>query len=103
MREFIAKYQDEIQGTLSGFDRVVFAGALRNLDFSLWEPGLKLPRAINMERYLAHHHILYKDYADHVKAVSERIKQAALAPFRQEQTAHPASAISHHRQRRRGP
>ena len=85
MQEFIAKYQDEIQGTLSGFDRVVFAGALRNLDFSLWEPGLKLPRAINMERYLAHHHILYKDYADHVKAVSERIKQAALAPFRQEQ------------------
>jgi hypothetical protein len=27
MQEFIAKYRDEIQGTLSGFDRVVFAGS----------------------------------------------------------------------------
>jgi hypothetical protein len=83
MQEFIAKYRDEIQGTLSGFDRVVFAGALRRLDYSHWERELKAPRAMAMEQYLAIHHILYKDFAAHVKAVSERIKEAALAPFRQ--------------------
>jgi hypothetical protein len=27
MQEFIAKYKDEIQGSLSGFDRLVFVGA----------------------------------------------------------------------------
>ena len=84
MQEFIAKYQDEIQGTLSGFDRVVFAGALRRLDYSLWDRELKVCRALAMEHYLACHHILYKDYAAHVKAVSKRVQQAALAPFRQE-------------------
>jgi hypothetical protein len=35
-----------------------------------------------MEQYLVHQHILYKDYASQVKAVSERIKEASLAPFR---------------------
>jgi len=84
MQEFIAKYRDEIQGTLSGFDRVVFAGALRNLDYSHWEPELQLPRATQMEQYLAHHRILYKDYAAYVKSVSERVRKAGLAPFRQD-------------------
>jgi hypothetical protein len=33
MQEFIAKYEDEIQGWLSGFDRLVFVGARHELDF----------------------------------------------------------------------
>jgi hypothetical protein len=37
-----------------------------------------------MEQYLGCHHILYKDYAAHVKAVSKRIQEASLAPFRQD-------------------
>jgi hypothetical protein len=84
MQEFIAKYQDQIQGALSGSDRVVFAGALRKLNYSHWEPELKAPRAIAMEHYLAQRHILCKDYAAHVKAVSECIKWMSLAPFRQD-------------------
>jgi len=31
MKQFIAKFGDQIQGTLSGFDRVVFRGSLRSL------------------------------------------------------------------------
>jgi hypothetical protein len=33
MDEFIAKYQDQIQGVLTGFDRLVFRGRLRALSF----------------------------------------------------------------------
>src|SRR6202011_4363018 len=36
MQEFIAKHQDKIAGTLSGFDRLVFRGHLR----SIGEPDL---------------------------------------------------------------
>jgi hypothetical protein len=61
MQEFIAKYKDEIQGTLSGFDRVVFAGAVRKLDYSQWVPELKVPRATAMEQYLGRHDIQFKD------------------------------------------
>ena len=31
MKQFIAKFEPQIQGTLSGFDRVVFRGSLRRL------------------------------------------------------------------------
>jgi hypothetical protein len=31
MHEFIAKHQDQIAGTLSGFDRLVFRGTLRSI------------------------------------------------------------------------
>jgi hypothetical protein len=31
MHEFIAKHQDKIAGTLSGFDRLVFRGHLRSV------------------------------------------------------------------------
>jgi hypothetical protein len=31
MKQFIAKFESQIQGTLSGFDRVLFRGSLRRL------------------------------------------------------------------------
>jgi len=33
MNEFIAKYADQIQGQLSGFDRLVFRGTLRQIAY----------------------------------------------------------------------
>jgi hypothetical protein len=33
MQEFIAKHQDKIAGTLSGFDRLVFRGHLRSISY----------------------------------------------------------------------
>jgi hypothetical protein len=73
MQQFIAKFADQIQGTLSGFDRVVFRGSLRRLTHS---QGMKM--------YLTQNNILCKQYQDHVKKVSQDLKDASLAPFHQQ-------------------
>jgi len=67
MNEFTSKYQNQISGVLSGFDRLVFRGNLRALC------GLH-----GMDHYLASHHVLYKDFGRHVEQVSEKLKQASL-------------------------
>lgn len=74
MQQFIARFEDQIQGTLSGFDRVVFRGSLRRLTHS---QGMKM--------YLIQNGILCKQYQDHVKQVSQELKEASLEPFRREQ------------------
>jgi hypothetical protein len=79
--KFIEKYRDQIHGVLSGFDRLVFRGTLRKLNFSRWDQNLKAMVAQGMEQYLGTHRILYKDYLKHVKRVSERVKQASVKAF----------------------
>jgi hypothetical protein len=71
MKQFIARFEDQIQGTLSGFDRVVFRGSLRRLTY-----------AEGMKTYLNLNGILCKQYQDHVKQVSQQVKEASLEPFR---------------------
>ena len=68
MQEFIAKHQDKIAGTLSGFDRLVFRGHLR----SIGHPD-------GMMSYLWTNQILLKNFGDHVEKVTERLKEASLA------------------------
>jgi len=68
MHEFIAKHQDKIIGTLSGFDRLVFRGTLRS---SAYEAG--------MRRYRWANQVLLKDVAAHVEQVSRRLKEASVA------------------------
>jgi hypothetical protein len=68
MHEFIAKHQDKITGTLSGFDRVVFRGTLRSIAH---DEGMK--------RYLWANQVLLKDFGAHVEKVSRRLKEASLA------------------------
>lgn len=68
MDEFIAKHQDKIIGTLSGFDRLVFRGTLRSIAH---EAGMK--------RYLWANQVLLKDFAAHVEQVSRRLKEASVA------------------------
>lgn len=82
MQEFIAKYREEIQGQMSGFDRLVLAGVLPRLDVCQWQPQMKALRATAMEQYCWHNRILFKDFARHVKAVSERVKKASTELFR---------------------
>jgi hypothetical protein len=41
MQEFINRYRDEINGTLSGFDRLVFRGTLRRLHYGHWNRDLQ--------------------------------------------------------------
>ena len=68
MHEFIAKHQDKITGTLSGFDRLVFRGTLRSIAH---DEGMK--------RYLWANQVLLKDFGLHVERVSRRLKEASLA------------------------
>jgi hypothetical protein len=68
MQELIAKHQDKIAGTLSGFDRLVFRGHLRSIGH---------PRG--MKFYLWINQILLKNFGDHVAEVTERLKEASLA------------------------
>ena len=51
MHEFIAKHQDKIAGTLSGFDRLVFRGHLRSIGTTQ-----------GMMNYLWTNHVFLKDF-----------------------------------------
>ncbi len=42
MQEFINKFRDQINGVLSGFDRLVFRGTLRRLNYGYWDQKLDL-------------------------------------------------------------
>jgi hypothetical protein len=81
MQEFINKYRDHINGVLSGFDRLVFRGSLRRLNSGYWNEKLDGFVAQAMEHYLWENKILLKDYLDHVKRVSQRVKQNSIEAF----------------------
>src|SRR5437867_13319183 len=68
MHDFIAKYQDQLSGTLSGFDRLVFRGAL-------WKNQLT-----GMRGYLWADGLCAKDFGAQAEGISKRLKQASLAP-----------------------
>jgi hypothetical protein len=68
MHQFIAKHQDKITGTLSGFDRLVFRGHLRSIGY----PD-------GMMGYLWSNQVLLKNFGQHVEQVTERLKEASLA------------------------
>jgi hypothetical protein len=67
MNDFIAKYQDQLNGTLSGFDRLVFSG-------TLWKD-----RPTGMKGYLWAHGLAAKDFGEHAEQISKRVKEASLA------------------------
>ena len=69
MNDFIRKYQDQLNGTLSGFDRLVFRG-------TLWKDQLT-----GMKGYLWAHHLGARDFGSHVEQISKRVKEAFLAPL----------------------
>jgi hypothetical protein len=73
MPQFIPRFQDRIQGVLSGFDRRRFRGTLRRLSYGR-----------GMELYLRVNQIRFKDYQQFMKRLSERLKEASRAPFRQQ-------------------
>ncbi|MGH9419829.1 MAG: hypothetical protein ACRD3J_07650 [Thermoanaerobaculia bacterium] len=68
MHEFIAKHQDKIAATLSGFDRLVFRGTLRSMTY----PD-------GMLHYLSANDVLLKDFSAHAETVTEQLKKASLA------------------------
>ena len=68
MKEFIAKFGDQINGVLCGFDRLVFRGHLRGISY-----------VKGMERYLWANQVLKKEFGEHAEKVTERLKEASLA------------------------
>jgi len=81
MQKFIEKYKDEIQGVLCGFDRLIFRGSLPRLNRGYRDVQRHVFVARGMEEYCWQNKILFKDYHDHVKQVSEQVKKQALKPF----------------------
>jgi len=67
MNDFIAKYEEQLSGTLSGFDRLVFSG-------NVWKD-----RLTGMKGYLWAHGLAAKDFGEHAGQISKRVKEASLA------------------------
>jgi hypothetical protein len=84
MQQFIEKYGEQIEGVLSGFDRLVLRGSLRRLNYGHWDRDLEAPVAHGMEEYLWQNQILFKDYREHVKRISEQLKSESLKPFKEQ-------------------
>ena len=72
MNEFIAKYQNELNGVLTGFDRLVLRGCLRSL---VYAQGMDKCRTLNG--------VLLKDFGRYAEKASARLEEASLAEARQ--------------------
>ncbi len=82
MQQFIEKYGSQIQGVVTGWDRLVLRGSLRRLNYGCWDKHLGALVAKGMEEYRWQNKLLFKDYAQHVKQASEHVKRESLEPFR---------------------
>ena len=67
MKSFLHKHAASVIGILSGFDRLVFRGSLREICY-----------AAGMRRYLWQARVLLKGFGTHADAVTERIKAASI-------------------------
>jgi hypothetical protein len=67
MNDFIARYQNQLNGVLTGFDRLVFRGTL------------PLNHMSGMKGYLWAHDLGLKDFGEHAQQISRRTKEASLA------------------------
>jgi hypothetical protein len=67
MKTFLQRFGGLVLGILSGFDRLVFKGKLRQL---------YAPEGMNI--YLAANHVLYVDFRQHVERVTQHVLEASL-------------------------
>ena len=66
MQSFVSRHRHQIQGTLSGFDRLRFVGSL-----------LRLSYVKGLTTVLAVTGVLLKDFGDYLLQISQRIKRAS--------------------------
>lgn len=66
MKQFLARQGGKIIGVLSGFDRLVFRGTLRQLS-----------HVGGLMAYLAFRRVLLKDFAAHWEAATEKVRRAS--------------------------
>jgi hypothetical protein len=71
MNAFVRRFAALVLGVLSGFDRLVFRGHLRQLSYTH-----------GMNCYLSANHILFKDFGRHAEQVSAQLLDASLAQAR---------------------
>jgi len=69
VNDFIRKFEQDLNGTLSGFDRLVFLG-------TLWRD-----RLTGIKGYLWAKGMGAKEFGTHAEHVSKRVKAAAVAEF----------------------
>lgn len=65
MQRFVQKFADRVLGVLSGFDRLVLRGTLRQIAF-----------VHGMNRYLLRRELRFKDFGDFAQACTEQLKRA---------------------------
>ena len=65
MNKFLSKYHDRVTAVLSGFDRLLFRGTLR-----------QLAHVDGLSSYLAHKRVLLKNFKSFAESLTERIKSA---------------------------
>lgn len=68
MQAFLDRHRESIVGVLSGFDRVLFRGTLRSLEYQK-----------GFEAFLATHRVRYKDFGTFAERLSDEVKTHAKA------------------------
>jgi hypothetical protein len=68
MKTFLQRFAALVLGVLSGFDRLVFRGKLREL----YAPD-------GMDRYLASNHILFKAFKEHAESITRQVIEGSVA------------------------
>src|SRR5262245_31680665 len=73
MERFLCRYQDRIEESISGFDRLLFRGTLRSIS-----------NIEGLGRFLSKEKILLKEFGEFAQRLSEGVKQHAEAIARRE-------------------
>jgi hypothetical protein len=68
MERFLSRHGSKVIGVLSGFDRLIFRGTLRQLS-----------HVSGLQAYLAYSRILLKEFATRWRALTERVRRASEA------------------------
>jgi len=73
MNAFLQRFGQLVLGVLSGFDRLLFRGTLRNLAYPL-----------GLQHYLWKTRVLHKDFAEHSQEVTRQLEEASLRLAREQ-------------------
>lgn len=68
MESFIQRYLEDVTGVLEGFDRIIFKGTIRALNY-----------ADGVMKFLSYHDVLLKDFGAYAESLSKSVKGRAEA------------------------
>jgi hypothetical protein len=73
MERFLKRHEDRIVGTIAGFDRILFRGGIRCLEYTK-----------GLEQYLSRQSILHKDFKEFAETITQAIAERAEEIAKQE-------------------